>query len=723
MRERTGAALATSDGNRNPDRSSPDSPSELDTVGERERPLKSRVFFGAALLIIALSAWAIITPTGTSNVIGSAVAWISAGFGWYYFLAATLYLGFVLFVAVSRYGKVKLGPQHATPDYGVFSWAAMLFAAGIGIDLMFFSVSGPVSHYLAPPEGSGQTVEAARQAVVWTLFHYGITGWAMYALMGMALGYFAFRYRLPLAIRSALYPIIGKRIHGRYGDVVDLAAILGTIFGISVSLGIGVVQLNYGLRFMFGIPEGVAAQLALVVLAVLMATASAVSGVDRGIRRLSQLNILLAAVLMVYVLVLEGPVQLLNALVLNIGDYVSRFPSMTLNTFAYDRPVEWLNDWTLFFWAWWIAWAPFVGLFLARISRGRTLREFVAATLVVPFLFTLTFISVFGNSAISIVRQGNVQFGDTAMNAPQEGFYGLLAQYPGVTFSAGLATFVGLLLYVTSADSGALVMANLSSRLPTPVTDARPWLRIFWAVATGLLTMAMLIVGGVDALTSATIIMGLPFSVVMFLIIWGLYRALRVERYREEALRTTLSSSLSVRTTAPGVPATWRHRLARTLSFPGRRAATRFVDEVCRPALHEVARELENRGVQATVSEDTEPGSTLPDVTLRVELGTEQHFGYRVRPVERPTPAFAMRSVAEHDRYYRMEVHLPEGGQDYNVMGYTRDQLIGDVLDQYERHLEFLRLHRRTDTRHVLPDHAPPSPGEPPSEEEGDAPR
>jgi choline/glycine/proline betaine transport protein len=713
--------LTTNDGHHGPDDPHTGSLSTPDTT--RESGLKYSVFLGAALLIVALSLWAIITPTGASDAIGSAVYWISRGFGWYYFLAATLYLVFALFVAFSRYGKVKLGPQHATPDYGVFSWAAMLFAAGIGIDLMFFSVSGPVSHYLAPPEGTGETVEAARQAVVWTLFHYGITGWAMYALMGMALGYFAFRYRLPLAIRSALYPLIGRRIHGRSGDAVDLAAIIGTIFGISVSLGIGVVQLNYGLRFMFGIPEGVAAQLALVVLAVLMATASAVSGVDRGIRRLSQLNILLAAVLMVYVLVLEGPIHLLNTLVLNIGDYISRFPSMTLNTFAYDQPVDWLNDWTLFFWAWWIAWAPFVGLFLARISRGRTLREFVAATLIVPFLFTLTFLSVFGNSAISVVRQGNAQFGETAMNAPEQGFYGLLDQYPGVTFSAGLATFVGLLLYVTSADSGALVMANLSSRLPTPITDARPWLRIFWAIATGLLTMAMLIVGGVDALTSATIIMGLPFSVVMFLIIWGLYRALRVERFREEALRTTLPSSLSVRTTAPGAARTWRHRLARTLSFPGRRAALRFLDDVCRPALHDVARALADRGVEATVSEETEPESALPDLTLRVPLGTEQHFGYRIRPVERPTPTFAMRSVAEHDRYYRMEVHLAEGGQDYDVMGYTRDQLIGDVLDQYERHLEFLRLHRETEARHVFPDHTPPQPHETASEDEGESPR
>ncbi|WP_159944525.1 MULTISPECIES: choline BCCT transporter BetT [unclassified Nocardiopsis] len=671
--------------------------------------LKPVVFFGSSVLILAISIWAIITPTGAAETIGTVVAWISEVFGWYYFLVATLYLAFVVFVAASRYGRVKLGPQHSTPDYGVFAWATMLFAAGIGIDLMFFSVAGPVSHYLAPPEGDPQTVEAARQAVVWTLFHYGVTGWAMYALMGMALGYFAFRYHLPLAIRSALYPLIGKRIHGRIGDAVDLAAIIGTVFGISVSLGIGVVQLNYGLNFLFGVPEGLAAQIGLVLVAVFMATASAVAGVDRGIRRLSELNVILAIVLMLYVMIAENPAQLLNALILNIGDYVSRFPSMTLNTFAYDQPTEWLNAWTLFFWAWWIAWAPFVGLFLARISRGRTIRQFVAATLVVPLLYTLTFLSVFGNSALGVVRRGNTAFGEVAMNVPEQGFYTLLMQYPGVWFSAGLATFVGLLLYVTSADSGALVMGNLSSHLPTPITDAKPWLRIFWAAVTGLLTLAMLIVGGVDALTNATIIMGLPFSFVMLLVIWGLYKALRVERFREDAFRATLTSSLSDRTTAerPSVERNWRQRLTRAVSFPGRRAGDRFVQEVCRPAFRDVVEELRRQGVEAAVTEGADEEVGLPYLTLRVPMGSEEDFTYRVRPVEVPTPAFAMRSLAEHDTYVRFEVYLTEGSQGYDVMGYTREQLIGNILDEYERHLEFLRLHREASARSALPDHGP----------------
>jgi choline/glycine/proline betaine transport protein len=668
-----------------------------DVVTEKESRINPVVFVGASVIILAISIWAIITPTGAEQAIGTVVGWISRGFGWYYFLAATLFLVFVVYIASSQYGKVKLGPQHSRPDYGLFAWASMLFAAGIGIDLMFFSVAEPVTQYLAPPAGAPETIEAARQAMVWTLFHYGITGWAMYALMGMALGYFAYRYGLPLSIRSALYPLIGKRVHGRIGHSVDIAAVLGTIFGIATSLGIGVVQLNFGLNFLFGVPEGVPAQIGLIAVAVLMTTVSAFAGIDKGIRRLSELNVVLAIGMMIYIMIYEDPLYLLNSLVLNIGDYISGFTGMTLNTFAYDQPTEWLNSWTLFFWAWWIAWAPFVGLFLARISRGRTIRQFVAATLVIPFLFTLSWLSIFGNSALRAVRGGNAEFGQTAMNAPEQGFYLLLTQYPGITFSAGLATFIGLLFYVTSADSGALVMGNFTSHLKTATTDSARWVRVYWAVATGLLTLAMLIVGGVTTLQYATIIMGLPFSFVIFLIMWGLYKALRVERFREDSFRTSLPSSLSERTHAEGrgAPRSWRQRLTRVMSYPGSHAAARFVDEVSRPAFAEVAEELCAQGARAEVREGV-TDVDLPHLDLTVALGDEEEFSYRIWPGEKKTPSFALSSLNTQDTYVRYEVYLTEGSQGYDVLGYSKDQLIGDILDQYERHLEFLRLHRET---------------------------
>ena len=678
---------------------------------------KPTVLVGSAVFIVAISVWALITPEGAEGIIGTVVGWISAGFGWYYFVVATLILVFVIFIAASRFGDIKLGPQHSTPDFGLFGWGAMFFAAGIGIDLIFFSVAGPAAHYLFPPVGEAETVEAARQAVVWTLFHYGLTGWAMYALMGMVLGYFAFRHGLPLAVRSALYPLIGRRIHGLGGDAVDLAAMVGTVFGIAVSLGIGVLQLNFGLTFMFGVPEGIAAQVGLVLLAVLVATASAVSGVEKGIQRLSQLNVLLAIALMAYVTGVHGPVFVLESLVMNVGDYLSRLPGMTLDTFAYEQPTEWLNDWTLFFWAWWIAWAPFVGMFLARISRGRTIRQFIVATLTVPFAFTLLFLSIFGNAALDLIRAGAEEFGAVAAEVPEQGFFLLLDQYPGVTFTAGLAIIVGMLLFITSADSGSLVLANLSSELPTPLSDAAPWLRILWASVIGLLTLAMLLVGGLDALQQVTIIMGLPFSFVLLVVMWGLYRALRAESFREQAARTSLASSLSERTPIGprGGQRSWRQRLARTMSHPDMPAARRFVDQVTRPAFQEVARELEEQGAKAALSEAVDEEVDLPYLELRVPMGAEEDFVYQLRPREAPIPSFAIHTVSGDRTYYRFEVYLATGSQGYDVMGYETDQLIADIIDQYERHLEYLRLNRETTSGAQLPDQA--SPGSEPTAE------
>src|SRR5918997_516946 len=621
-----------------------DAPTAGPEPGARIKPV---VFYGSAAVTLAVALWAIIAPTSASDTIGAVVGWTSEWFGWFYILLTTLVLVFVIIVGASRLGRTRLGPEHSRPEFSTFAWASMLFAAGIGTDLMFFAVVEPVTQYLTPPRGQGGTLQAAEEATVWTLFHYGISGWGMYALMGMALAYFAYRRNLPLAIRSALYPIFGKRVHGGLGTAVDLAAVLGTIFGVAASLGIGVVLLNYGLTFLFGIPEGTGAQIGLVAVAVIMATVSAGSGVDRGIKVLSQLNVLLAIGLALFLLVAGNTVFLLNALVQNVGDFVSSFPGLTLETFAFDQPVDWLSSWTLFFWAWWIAWASFVGLFLARISRGRTIRQFVAGTLIIPFLYVLMWVSIFGNSAIEMVRSGNDQFGQAAMNQPEQGFYTLLQQYPAFPLIASIATIVGLLFYITSADSAALVMANLTSYRKTPRDDASKSVRIFWAVATGLLTLAMLIVGGITALQYATIIMGLPFAFVMVLLMFGLYKALRVEGFREDSRRHSLPARLSGRSTSPDgdrtVTLTWRQRLRRSMSFPDYEKASEFLSEVVLPALTEVREELGEHGIEAEVHESTD-GSGLSYVELVADLGEEAPFPYRVEPREARMPGYGDQS-------------------------------------------------------------------------------
>lgn len=685
-------------------------PQQTQASAPSEPEINWPVFIISGVGILAIALWAIFAPDNAADTLAGIVAWVSKNFGWFYIVTATVAVLFMLYVAISRTGQIKLGPDHAKPQFGLFSWASMLFAAGIGIDLLFFSVAEPVAQFYGPPTGDAETIEAARQAVVFTLFHYGVTGWALYALMGMAFGYFAYRLNMPLTIRSALYPIIGKRIHGPAGEAVEIAAMLGTVFGVATSLGIGVVQLNYGLRVLFGVDESTSWQIALIVVAVSVAIASAVSGVDKGIRRLSELNVGLAICLMLYILVTGRTAFLFDALVMNVGEYVSKFPSMTMDTYAFSGAQEWLNSWTLFFWAWWVAWAPFVGLFLARISRGRSLRQFVVGTLTIPFLFVLMWVSVFGNSALDLVIGGDSEFGQTALDYPERAFYLLLEQYPAPMLVAAVASLIGLLLYITSADSAALVMSNFTSKITDTQQDGKKWTRIFWAVVVGVLTIAMLYVGGIPTLQSATIVMGLPFAFVIYLVMYGLFKSLRLELLQQDSTRRALHGAMSGRA-VDGEQGDWRKRLARSMSFPGKKPVMRYLDRVVQPALEQVAEAIRDRGGEVTLHREPAEEVGIDQIDLQVGFGEEMSFRYQVYPVEHLTPSFAGLVHLDSDAdiyYYRLEVFTLTGSLGYDVYGYTQEQLISDVLDLYERHLEFLHMQSDLPGTSDLSDNAEP---------------
>ncbi|MGI6877801.1 choline BCCT transporter BetT [Microbacterium sp. gxy059] len=647
------------------------------------------VLIGSGTAILAVALWAIVAPDSAGGVISATVEWISANTAWYFILTAAVVVVFVLFVALSRAGRTKLGPDHAKPQFSMFTWAAMLFAAGIGIDLMFFAVSEPVAQYVAPPDGGGETIAAARQAIVWTFFHYGPVGWAMYALMGGSFAFFAYRRNLPLTIRSLFTPLFGKRLNGWAGHSIDIVAVLGTVFGISVTLGIGVVQLSYGLHVLFGIDDGIGVQIALIVLAVALATFSTVSGVEKGIRRLSELNVILAIALLAWILITGETRRLLDGLVMNVGDFVTGFSGMLMNTFAWEQPDAWMQAWTIFFWAWWAAWAPFVGLFLARISRGRTLRQFIAGVLAIPFAFIAIFISIFGNATLEIVLGGDAAFAESAISTPERAFFDLLAQYPAAPAVIAVALLTGFLFYVTSADSGALVLATLSSEIEDSKQEGGKWLRIFWAVATGVLTLGMLLVGGVPTLQQASVIIGLPVSLLLYLVMISLFRALRTEQQHLDGYAATAPSRFGTQETS------WRQRLKRTLSFPQRTQTTRYLDQTVEPALAAVAEEL--RGTDTAVEADVErcaaEGSDVDSLLLTVRFGEQQQdFTYQVYPVAKDLPAFAYRSVKDSERYYTLEVFTATGSHGYDVFGYSGEQLIADVLGHYESHLEYLRL-------------------------------
>ncbi|WP_027019695.1 choline BCCT transporter BetT [Corynebacterium sputi] len=659
-------------------------------VGTPGGPVQNRVqwpvFLSSAALIVAVAVWAMVAPDNAETIIGTVVVWTASTFGWYYILTAAIVVAFVLFLAFSSAGKIKLGPDHAQPKFGLFSWVSMLFAAGIGIDLMFFAVSEPVAQYMDPPGGDGQSVEAARQAIVWTFFHYGPVGWAMYAVIGGAFAFFAYRRNMPLSIRSVLSPIFGKRVDGTIGHTADVFTILGSVFGLSVTLGIGVVQLTYGMHVLFDIPQSVGLQVGLVVLAVVVATISTVSGVEKGIRRLSELNVLIAVVLVVWITVVGETRRLFEGLVMNVGDFMASFPGMLMDTYAWEQPDEWMQAWTLFFWTWWLAWAPFVGLFLARISRGRTLRQFIIGVLAVPFAFIAIFISIFGNASLELVLGGDEDFTSTAIDLPEQAFFGLLAQYPGAPLLMAVALISGLLFYVTSADSGALVLANLSSKIEDTKQDAPKWIRIFWSVATGVLTLAMLLVGGVTTLQQATLIMGFPLSILMYMVMISFYRALRTEAQHQAGYTATVRSRFGP------AEVSWRRRLRRVTHFPDKSDAVRYIDQVAAPTLDTVAEELAKTSDGVRVDREDTAGLGAPSLVLSADVGDRNTFSYQIYPVRRDKPAYSYPTLSEAGQYYRLEVFTASGSHGYDVYDYSAEQLIADVVGHYESHLEFLRI-------------------------------
>ncbi|WP_103174565.1 choline BCCT transporter BetT [Paracoccus sp. SY] len=673
-------------------------PQEL--LEQRPDRVNWRVLIVSSVVILAFSVWASMMPEDARRTMQAAVIWIATNLGWYYVLTVTLVVGFILWVAFSKEGNVRLGPDHSRPQYKLTTWVAMLFAAGVGIDMLFYSVTGPVAHYLYPPSGEGATAAAVQDAVVWTMFHYGIAGWSMYALLGMAMGYFAYRWGMPLSIRAALYPLLGKRVRGPLGDGISIIALVGTVFGVATSMGIGVVLLSVGFSLLFGLPQGLSLQIALILGAVILTILATTSGVDRGIRIISELNLWSALAMMVYILVAGQTAFLLNALVENIGRFILTLPARTLQTFAYEPGgAQWMSSWTLFFWAFWLAWGPFVGVFLARISRGRTLREFVIAAITAPVLCDFIIVSLFGNSALFEVLGGNMDFARLAVESPEQGWYALLGMFPGPMILVGLATFSGLLFYLTSANSGAMVTANFSASIPDPSRDGPKWLRIFWAVITAVLTVAMLLAGGVTTMEYATLIFALPVTMIAYLVMASFYKVLRMERAEREGqvlVRRSMSPA-----GGPAPERSWTQRLERLRSFPSLRQVSHFLDRTVRPALDDVAAEFRRLGYE--VEQGTMVNAYgIQEPLLRVSLETFRAFHYQVAVVEAPVPTFSGRMTRDTDVYYRLEVFTQTGSGGYDLMDLTRQQVIDDVLDRYEAHLAFLTYSTETDTASVL---------------------
>ena len=484
------------------------------------------VFFSAAAIAIIFVAIAIPMDQEVAAFFGSLTRWVARYLGWFYILSVTALLVYLLTLALGRYGSIRLGADDARPDYSNATWFTMLFAAGIGTILMFWGVAEPISHFSAPPFPGVEagSEDAARQAMTLALYHFGLHTWTIFALPGLAIAYFAYRHALPMRISSLLYPLLGERVHGPLGQVVDVVAVLGTLFGVATSLGLGAMQLNSGLHFLFGTPTSAGVQVILITVIAGIAGISVALGLDSGIRRLSQLNILLALLLALLIAVFGPSLLIFEGMVETVGAYLDDLPWLAFWTQTWTDS-DWQRRWTIFYWAWTISWAPYVGLFIARISRGRTIREFICGVLLAPTLFTLVWFSIFGLSAIQAEMSG-VALADQVHQDPSVAVFVLLETLPLTTLTSVLSVMIIIIFFTTSADSASLVIDTLTRRDDQPSLVRQ---RVFWAAAQGLIAATLLLAGGLDALQNVITALGLPFCILLLFMAVSLGRALRAD--------------------------------------------------------------------------------------------------------------------------------------------------------------------------------------------------
>ncbi|WBL26425.1 BCCT family transporter [Zunongwangia sp. HGR-M22] len=480
------------------------------------------VFFTSTIIIIASIILTLIYDKKAEKIFENVQNYVANNGGWFFILVVNIFLGFMLYLAFSKFGNLRIGGQNAKPEFKTGSWFAMLFSAGMGIGLLFWSIAEPINHFNTPPMAEGGTVEAAREAMSFTFLHWGFHAWGIYALVGLALAYFTYSRGLPLTIRSVFYPFIGDKIHGWIGNIIDIFAVLATLFGLATSLGFGVQQIAAGVEHVFGITNDITTQVILIAGITAVATLSVVLGVDKGVRILSEWNMRIAVVLLLLVLVLGPTIFIFQSFVQNTGNYFSDFLMISTWTESFTG-TKWQNDWTVFYWGWWIAWSPFVGTFIARVSKGRTIREFTLGVLIVPSLITFFWISAFGSASIQQVLTGDNAIVEAVNDDVATALFVFLEQFPLAT----VLNVVGVILiagfFVTSSDSGSLVVDSLTSggKIDSPISQ-----RIFWAFAEGTIAAVLLIGGGLQALQTASIVTGLPFAFILLIMCYSLYKGL-----------------------------------------------------------------------------------------------------------------------------------------------------------------------------------------------------
>lgn len=651
---------------------------------EKQTSFNPLVIGATLFFVVLLVAMILIVPEQTQTLLNSAKSGIFANFSWFYVLAFSVFLGFLVILSVSSLGNIKLGNDEEEPEFGFLSWLAMLFAAGMGVGLMFFGVAEPLTHYLSDIT-TGSAENKQQEALLHTLFHWGIHAWAVYGTIALALAYFGFRYKLPLALRSCFYPLLKERINGKLGDLIDIMALLATLFGVITTLGFGASQLGAGLHQLGWISEN-SFSLQMVVIAVVMslATFSAISGVGKGVKILSELNLTLAFCLLIFVLVAGPTLYLLSAFSDNIGTYLSNLVQLSFKTYVYEQEhTGWFSGWTILYWAWWCSWAPFVGLFIARISKGRTIREFIFGVLVIPSMFGILWFTVFGNTAIWLNDGEAAGTLGQMISSPETLLFKFLDYLPlsGVT---GLVSLVVIsLFFITSADSGIYVLNNIASRDKS--LAAPRWQAVMWGILMSVVAIVLMQSGGLANLQVMTLLVALPFAMLMLLMCFSLWKGLNADKkYFDTKVNPT-----SIFWTGDK----WKERLEQMMNQTQEKDILRFLKHTVLPAMRELRQELISK-YELSVQINTLFDQDEPAVELVIQKDLMRDFMYGVKSIGREVSEQLINDDnlphIQHSMTYEPYTYFFDGRVGYDVQYMDQDELIADMLKHYERYLSLL---------------------------------
>ena len=651
---------------------------------EKQTSFNPLVIGATLFFVVLLVAMILIAPEQTQTLLNAAKSGIFANFSWFYVLAFSVFLGFLVILSVSSLGNIKLGNDEEEPEFGFLSWLAMLFAAGMGVGLMFFGVAEPLTHYLSDIT-TGSAEHKQQEALLHTLFHWGIHAWAVYGTIALALAYFGFRYKLPLALRSCFYPLLKERINGKLGDLIDIMALLATLFGVITTLGFGASQLGAGLHQLGWISEN-SFSLQMVVIAVVMSlgTFSAISGVGKGVKILSELNLTLAFCLLIFVLVAGPTLYLLSAFSDNIGTYLSNLVKLSFKTYVYEQEhTGWFSGWTILYWAWWCSWAPFVGLFIARISRGRTIREFIFGVLVIPSMFGILWFTVFGNTAIWLNDGEAAGTLGQMISSPETLLFKFLDYLPlsGVT---GLVSLVVIsLFFITSADSGIYVLNNIASRDKS--LAAPRWQAVMWGILMSVVAIVLMQSGGLANLQAMTLLVALPFAMLMLLMCFSLWKGLNADKkYFDTKVNPT-----SIFWTGDK----WKERLEQMMNQTQEKDILRFLKHTVLPAMRELRQELISK-YELSVQINTLFDQDEPAVELVIQKDLMRDFMYGVKSIGREVSEQLINDDnlphIQHSMTYEPYTYFFDGRVGYDVQYMDQDELIADMLKHYERYLSLL---------------------------------